>query len=695
MTGMTTHEQTLRLLGVLAALLLAPYFLTSSTAAKVYTTYHWHLQQPIYWPDVLPSNQRTYQKAYDSLELQGKQGGHPKSPIDDIFGKADRVNDYQHYALDAVQSCSQYQNMGAQVSFSGCLIENLNNLADNHHIYNPGWSSIYSKAIRTMKTSGGFPKLDFVSFSYHHVIAALVDRNALEKEIGIHKLIYSKTWDNALYSKGYFPAEMVFTERAIPSLVRQGIEWVIVPNHHLSRACKGYPYSPHGDNNSPPNMADQVNPEQKNYFKTSISVGCSPSEAYPFAFQPHYAQYVNPSNGTVSKIIIVPAAMAMSWSDGYACYDTSDIDKIASASPLDHPMLIVLAHDGDNAFGGGNSYYEQCVKNFVNEAQSKGYEATTIQQYLHDHPVDPNDVVHIEDGGWVNPSGDFGSPQSLQWNYPLMPKTMSKPGDFDIENGWAMNERNWAVLTAAENAVETAEQVSGGVRLSEIQEPTSSATEAELAWHFFLPGLTSGYMYYGNSGDMPVKQTVACNNAVKHANAAIDSSNALDQTPPSVWTLQRFPWNPGSCGMGELWQYKYTPVSTDFYVWTFAYDVSGIEAVEFHYRTDKDGVNPINDTVNEVYRSDTAFVSNWITLPMTERIFPKGNVYNESIDFTCNSSGDTCLPSIIANEYWIKISTLKDVLIDYYVTAKDKKSNLKSTDVYHVYIGSGTASCQG
>ena len=52
-----------------------------------------HLQQPIYWPDVLPSNQRTYQKAYDSLELQGKQGGHPKSPIDDIFGKGiDEIN---------------------------------------------------------------------------------------------------------------------------------------------------------------------------------------------------------------------------------------------------------------------------------------------------------------------------------------------------------------------------------------------------------------------------------------------------------------------------------------------------------------------------------------------------------------------------------------------------------------------------
>lgn len=51
----------------------------------------------------------------------------------------------------------------------------------------------------------------------------------------------------------------------------------------------------------------------------------------------------------------------------------------------------------------------------------QGYVATTIQQYLNEHPVDEKDVVHVEDGGWVNPDGDFGSPQSLQWNYPLMP----------------------------------------------------------------------------------------------------------------------------------------------------------------------------------------------------------------------------------------------------------------------------------
>ena len=41
----------------------------------------------------------------------------------------------------------------------------------------------------------------------------------------------------------------------------------------------------------------------------------------------------------------------------------------------------------------------------------------------------------------------------------------------------------------------------------------------------------------------------------------------------------------------------------DFYVWTFAYDVSGIDSVMFYYRKDMDGVNPIDETSNEVYRS--------------------------------------------------------------------------------------------
>ena len=39
------------------------------------------------------------------------------------------------------------------------------------------------------------------------------------------------------------------------------------------------------------------------------------------------------------------------------------------------------------------------------------------------------------------------------------------------------------------------------------------------------------------------------------------------------------------------------------------------------------------------------------------------------------------------------MSGLKDVLIDYYVSATDGVGNTKQTDIYHVYIGSGNANC--
>ena len=64
----------------------------------------------------------------------------------------------------------------SQVSFSGCLIENLDNLAAHHYIYAPGWNKTYSNAINTMKTSGGFKRLDFVAFTYHHALTTLIDR---------------------------------------------------------------------------------------------------------------------------------------------------------------------------------------------------------------------------------------------------------------------------------------------------------------------------------------------------------------------------------------------------------------------------------------------------------------------------------------------------------------------------------------
>ena len=44
-------------------------------------------------------------------------------------------------------------------------------------------------------------------------------------------------------------------------------------------------------------------------------------------------------------------------------------------------------------------------------------------------------------------------------------------------------------------------------------------------------------------------------------------------------------------------------VYRDFHIWTFAYDVSGIDKVVLHYRVDKDGVNPLEDFANELFQT--------------------------------------------------------------------------------------------
>jgi len=662
---------------MLATLLVASAVM-AAMAGPVQITYHWHLQQPIYWPAPIPSNNNTYQKAWQSIQLSQSQGGHPQNDLNGIFEVDDRIAIYQTRAADSINSIGGCPDAGAQVSYSGCLIENVNSIAGNLGGYNVDWNSTYAKFMQSEKTSGGYQKLDFVSFTYHHALGPLIDKEALAMEIAIHKEIYGPTWGNAAYSKGFFPAEMAFSERMIPALVEAGLEWVIVPNTHLSRACKNYTFSPAGDNNDPPNAADQINPEQDHWFSQSISRGCTPNNAVPFSFTPHKAKHTDPESGKEYTITVVPAAMAMSWDDGYACYDTTDIDNIAQYNNEDHPMLILLAHDGDNAFGGGYSYYMQCVPGLMSDASSKGYHPTTIQQYLSDYPVDDNDVVHVEDGAWVNADGDFGAPQFVNWDWPLLNET----GSFDIENGWALKERNWAVITAAQNYVLQAEDAVGKARPSEVQEPSSDATEAEIAWHFFLPSLTSGYMYYGAVLDMPVKQTIACNTAIDHARKALTSAkNSDDKTPPSVWALQRLPWNPGAYGAGSLWKYQYTQMTEDFYVWTFIYDVSGIASVNFYYRIDDDGVNPLSDNANEVYETTFASgVSDWKELPMVYREMPKGNVYNQSsIDFFV-------LPDAIADEYYVHVEGLSNVLIDYYVEATDKAGNVKKTDIYHVMI---------
>lgn len=673
-----------------SAILTLGLSLCASGQAVVYTTYHWHQQQPIYWPQPSTVAPPAVESAWESVQRRNAGAAHPENDVAQIFSLADRQAAYQWRMRDAV-SLMNGARSGAQSSYAGCLIDNVASLGAHNSLgYSSSWNQPIRQA-RAWQTPGGHPRLDMVLTPYHHSIAPLLDEEALRMEIRVAKLAQGRAWGTTPgLSAGFFPPEMCFSERIIPVLAEEGIQWSYVPNNHLSRACSNFPLvlGTGGENCDPPNRADQINPAQGTWWSRTISRGCTPTNAAPFAMRPHRAQWINPDNGQSSSIAVVPMEMAMSWQDGYQMYGLEDISQVAATSEAAQPMLIVLGHDGDNAWGGGYSYYMESVPSFTSQAVAAGHVPTTVQQYLTDHPLSPLDVVHVEDGGWVNADGDFGSPDFINWNWPL-----TGPNGFDIPGGWAEDERNWALITAAQNRVLHADDLDGSVDPASVMDPVAyPASAAELAWHHFLPALESGYMYYGTALDMEVKPTVACNTAISYANQVI-GAGLVDLTPPTVWIPQQLPHNPGETGFGSLWGYQPTPHGRDFWVWTFAYDVSGIDSVRFRYRVDADGANPLGSTQNETWAGG-AEVGAWRSLPMNRRTFPTGNVYNDpGINFFVT-------PTAMADEYWIHVQEPELVdagglLIDYYVEAVDARGLVKRSPIQHTWIGTGTGSGGG
>jgi len=659
----------------LALLVAAP---VANAGTGVHTTYLWHMHQPIYWPDASTWNPDRYETAYETITL-----GHSQNDVFTIFNSDDRVGDYQWYPKDAVSSILDLPEAGAQVSFAGALMENLFSLGDagwNGGRYASDWYSHYRTA-RGWTNSAGKPRLEPVLVGFHHAIGPLLDENALRMELTLARQIYDDAWGPGEISYGFFPAEMCFSERMIPLLVEAGVTWTIVPDLHIARACADYPYSANLDNCDSPNPADQINPVQGTYTNHFISRGVTLKVPYPYGFTPHRAEYVDPDGGGVSNLVVVPAANAMGWEEGYGLFGTGGIDDIASANNPAQPMLVLFAHDGDNAWSGGYSYYYENVTQFSHAAAAQGYTPTTVATYLQHHPVPAGDVVHVEDGGWVNADGDFGSPQYINWNWPLVDAS----GQFDIPGGWAEDERNWAVLTAAQNRVETAAAIAG-VDTAQVLDPGVGAGDAARAWHFLLAGYESGYMYYGASLDMEIKATLACNEAVALADPII--AGGADTVAPTIWLPQRLPWNPGGFGGGSLWGYpggQGEAMSSDFHVWTFVHDVSGLARVDLMVREDIDGANDPATHHNELYAGG-ADVGAWTALPMNLRVMPLGEPWEMGeIDFTE-------LPQVIADEYWLALTGYEDVLLDYYVEAEDDLGHVKRSPLQHVWVGSGGGS---
>ena len=673
---------TLRLV-LVCSLLLCLSAAPAARADNLNFTYLWHMEQPIYWPDRQVSGNDRYERAWESIQRTDGGAAHPANDLREIFGKDDRVAAYQWRVRDSISAISWSSNAGAQVSYSGGLLENISSLGNSYQLgYSPTWYSSYREA-RGWTTSGGKPRCDIVLFPFHHPLLPLCDESAVRKHIQLYKQVYADAWGSSpSLSNGLFPPETAFSERLIKVLVEEGVDWVVVSNEHISRACENFPtvLGTGGINCDPPNLADQLNPSQDYWYRVQIDRGCSPANAYPFAYTPHYARYVDPDTGTEYKMIVIPSAQALGWKDGYSPLGLDGFNTLQTQNPSSRPQLVLLAHDGDNAWGGGYSYYMEAVPNLVSSASSAGYVPTTIEQYLASHPVPTGDVVHVEDGAWVNADGDFGSPVFLNWNWPLVDGS----GSIDIPGGWAEDERNWAVITAAQNRVDTAEQIAGSVNLAKILYPDGSTSLAERAWHYFLAAFNSGYMYYGTSLDHEVKPSLACNLAVSYADQVIGDASS-DTTAPTIWIPQRHPWNPGSQNFGPQYGYQQYNADGDFWVWTFVYDVSGVSSVTLKYRLDDD--TTVTD-VNRTYAGGSG-VGSWQSLPMTYRDFPDGNFHNDpNIDFFI-------MPTYIADEYYVEVTGLSDVLVDYYVEAQDGKGYIKRSPIQHVYVGDGSGSGGG
>ncbi len=594
----------------------------SGQKPPIYISFLWHMHQPIYWP-------------YESITQTEASGAMGYSLYSIFF---DRIGPYTTWPADAVAAGRSLSSMGAQVSFSGSLMENLDDLAASGAGFSD-WTAPWREAA-SWRTQEGNPRLDMVEFGYHHPLMGLIDPVSTTLQILAHRKMAGDHFGTSP-SKGIFPPECAFSQRMIPAFVTTGIQWTLVDNIHFDRARTDYPYRPES-NLPPPNRADQMNDADTSWVELNGLWAPSPVSA-PWGYQPHYVQYTDPTTGQVQKIIAVPAARYEGNEDARGGFGALQYESVMSQyenlnTDPRHPMLVVLHHDGDNYGGGTESYYHGNFQAFIDWVSSHPdrFVATTIQDYLDRFPPDETDIIHVEDGSWSG--ADNGDPQFSKWN--------GAPGD----DGYSPDRNSWSVIIAATNRVLTAESILPHTNISAIIDATGNQTDR--AWHYLLNGQTSCYWYWDGSqgGLWDGHPTRAANLAVAQADPIIEGGT--DNVGPTIYPPQRDPYNPG---VG--------PSPIDFQVWTLAYDVSGLSSVTLHYRIDSDG---IRDQANEIYSG-----GQWHQLQMAGELIP--------------SRADPS-PVYQAQQFSATLVGLEGSLVDYYVSATDSVGNISRSALMHVYI---------
>lgn len=618
---------------ILGAAVLLSCLSAMAAQPKIYIAFQWHMHQPIYTPG--------------ETVMETHQGGSLSYDLLDVF--TSRTGAYTNWPAQAVDKLiAAGLPGGAQVSFSGSLVENLNVIEKStSHFQN--WKSNWTNYI-SKKTAKGNPRIDMVAFGYYHPLMALIDTEDARKQIQKHRACFAENFPGMSYSKGIFPPENAFEEHMIPALVKEGIQWAMVDNSHFDRTAIDYPWIK-GFSIVEPNKADVVNPNPDDWTHIT-NLYCPGQISAGWSHRPHWMKYVDPADGQEYKMIAVPTSLVYGNEDGRGGFGALQYEKCLSQlesfnTDPDHPILVVLHHDGDNHGGGAASYYGSNFQDFVNwlKANPDRFECTTIQDYLDTFPPEADDIIHVESGSWWGAGAD---PEFLKWN--------GDKGTYPGASGaYSPDHNSWGIITAASNHVKTAAAIA----------PDNADVAA--AWDELMCGETSCYWYWDGTEQWDSKPATAANLAVGKVASVIASGT--DKTGPSIYHPQREPYNPGTTEWG-------TVQSSDFTVWSYVYDLSGLSSVKLKYRVDKDGVNPLTSNQNETYAGGDE-VGPWQEIEMT----------GQAIASITNP-----LPSFKAEEYSAEIKGLKDVLVDYYIEATDTKGNVSRSMILHVYVGDGSGS---
>ena len=145
-------------------------------------------------------------------------------------------------------------------------------------------------------------------------------------------------------------------------------------------------------------------------------------------------------------------------------------------------------------------------------------------------------------------------------------------------SGWSPDRNSWAVLTAAKNRVFTADDIAPYDEPAQHHQPARARPPSEPGTTCCRPRPpTTGTGTAPRCGTRNV--TRGSNLAVAQANQVLTpAALANETTPPTVFVPQREIYNPGGMEWGT------TPQPSDFEVWTYAYDVSGLSNVTLKWR---------------------------------------------------------------------------------------------------------------